>query len=513
MARSTAADGAFSIVAIDKFIQATRDSGYKSTVNAVSELVDNSIQAGARNIAINIVATDDETWPLVVTVLDDGCGMGAETLRTAMRFGGSSRFNDRSGLGRYGMGLPNASLSQARRVEVTSWRSGSPPLRTHLDVDEIAAGTCVEVPEPEQVRRPPEALGPTGTLVRWSRCDRLDNVRGSTVVRKLHNGLGRKFRYFLWEEGSITINGSGVDPVDPLYLREDSVTTGAEQFGNDIVVPMEVDGCVGEVRIRFSLLPVLRWSGLSNDDKRRLGIAKGAGVSVVRAGREVDYGWFFMGEKRRENYDDWWRCEVRFDPVLDEVFGITHTKQQISPKHLVVQEVEPDVERLAHALNKKVRELHAQAKQAPATNRAEEHAKKKDRKLAPLPDPTTSAASEKLDRLKRREPTLRAEPKVDATATEYRLVEDSDPSTTFYDVLHESGRLVVTVDQQHRFFRRVYRPIVEGQVEGTEAVHDGIRLLLMAAGRAEAVLSSEHGPAIRRFREEWSRVLATFLEG
>ncbi|MGI8447952.1 MAG: hypothetical protein ACR2MP_12395 [Streptosporangiaceae bacterium] len=40
-------------------------------------------------------------------------------------------------------------------------------------------------------------------------------------------------------------------------------------------------------------------------------------VSVVRSGREIDQGWFFMGTKRRENHDDWWRCEVRFDPVLD----------------------------------------------------------------------------------------------------------------------------------------------------------------------------------------------------
>ena len=55
-----------------------------------------------------------------------------------------------------------------------------------------------------------------------------------------------------------------------------------------------------------------------------------AEVAGIRAGREVDYGWFFLGGKRRENYDDWWRCEVRFDPVLDELFGITHSKQAIA---------------------------------------------------------------------------------------------------------------------------------------------------------------------------------------
>jgi hypothetical protein len=37
-----------SIIAVDKFIQATRDSGYKGTASAISELVDNAIQARAR---------------------------------------------------------------------------------------------------------------------------------------------------------------------------------------------------------------------------------------------------------------------------------------------------------------------------------------------------------------------------------------------------------------------------------------------------------------------------------
>src|SRR5262245_57367274 len=144
-----------SIVAIDKFIQATRDSGYKGTASAISELVDNSIQAGASRIAISIEEKGQEKEEaLEVCVLDDGCGMDPFTLRQALRFGGSTRFGDRAGLGRYGMGLPNASLSQTRRVVVYTWRSSddrragrSSRSRAHyipervytsyLDVDEI----------------------------------------------------------------------------------------------------------------------------------------------------------------------------------------------------------------------------------------------------------------------------------------------------------------------------------------------------------------------------------------
>src|SRR5436190_23843885 len=113
-----------SIIALDKFIQATRDSGYKGTASAISELVDNSIQAGARRISITVIAPapgDEKT--IEVSVLDSGCGMDPFTLRQALRFGGSTRFGDRSGLGRYGMGLPNSSLSQARRATVYTWQT------------------------------------------------------------------------------------------------------------------------------------------------------------------------------------------------------------------------------------------------------------------------------------------------------------------------------------------------------------------------------------------------------
>ena len=80
-------------------------------------------------------------------------------------------------------------------------------------------------------------------------------------------------------------------------------------------------------------------------------VSKGAGVSIVRAGREIDHGWFFMGGKRKENYDDWWRCEVRFEPSLDELFGVTHTKQQVYPSAAVLDILTPDLEQAARALD------------------------------------------------------------------------------------------------------------------------------------------------------------------
>src|SRR5207247_6741462 len=96
----------------------------------------------------------------------------------------------------------------------------------------------------------------------------------------------------------------------------------------------------------------------SNDEKGLLMLSKWGGVSILRAGREIDYGWFFMGNKRKENYDDWWRCEIAFDPHLDELFGVTHAKQEIHPTETLKAILSPDIERLAHALNGRVRQRY-----------------------------------------------------------------------------------------------------------------------------------------------------------
>src|SRR2546421_13104687 len=100
------------IIELDHFIQATRDSGYKGTAAALAELIDNSYEAGATRVDVEVRRSGNGEPTLVVA--DNGCGMLPSVLRRALRFGGSTRFNSREGTGRYGMGLPNSSLSRAR---------------------------------------------------------------------------------------------------------------------------------------------------------------------------------------------------------------------------------------------------------------------------------------------------------------------------------------------------------------------------------------------------------------
>jgi hypothetical protein len=514
-----------SIIAVDKFILATRDSGYKGTESAIAELVDNSLQAAAKMVVISVITQDEAAeYPMRISVLDDGCGMDKKTLRQALRFGGSSRFNDRSGLGRYGMGLPNSSLSQARRVEVFSWRRPGAVLHTYLDVDEIAKGAMMEIPEPKPAVLPTWAgkvQSQTGTLVVWIRCDRLDHRRVTTIARKLAPPLGRIFRYYLWDGVTILINGAKVAPFDPLYLREKSPEPGAQTYGKPIEYSVEARDANGQVQgtgtviVTFSELPIRAWHQLSNDEKRQLGVTNGAGVSVVRSNREIDFGWIFMGSKRRENYDDWWRCEIRFDPILDEAFGITHTKQQIRPQDYLLEILSPDLENLAKALNGRVRQTHLQVRAIERTIEVERIASERDQLLHPLPKSASADQERVIDNLKKRHPSLReVPPPEEGGALQYRIVQDSVKDTSFFTYAFKDGLLVLVINPEHPFYKKVYKPLIENETKENRELRTQIDLILLAAARAEAAATLEsQREALTQFRKVWSDNVATFLLG
>lgn len=514
-------DVEFSIVALDKFIQATRDSGYKSTASAISELVDNSIQAGATRISISVVAKARESGDATIelSVLDNGCGMAPHALRQALRFGGSTRFGDRGGLGRFGMGLPNASLSQARRVVVFTWQTPngrgatkkSEVFSSYLDIDEILRLELSCVPEPQLVAPSEEFVGGSGTLVSLMQCDRLENRRISTIVRKLEFELARRFRHFIWNGLRITINGDTLNAFDPLYLHPKAEISGAQLFGEEMRFEVRADPLdsrkTGWVSVRFTELPVHAWHRLSNDEKRRIGISKGAGVSIVRGGREVDYGWFFMGSKHRENYDDWWRCEIQFDPILDEAFGITHTKQQARPQAHLIEALSPDLESTARALNGRARKAHTAVKARERFSEAERIANDRDHLLRPLPRSVDPSARALMRELQESHPTLRDRPN---EADRYSIIEHSVKDTSFFTLAQDGDRLVLVLNPDHPFYREIYKPLSEGEAPRDPQLRAKLELLLLAAARSEAAARGKV-PALAKHRLEWSNTLAAFL--
>lgn len=445
--------------------------------------------------------------PVEIAVSDDGEGMDADTLARALTFGGSSRFDDRSSLGRYGMGLPNGTLSRSRRVEVYTWR-GSQCLRTVLDLDEISARGEDALPCIQAIARPPEVTTRTGTLVRLLRCDRVEYRRSSTLARKLEGELGRIYRHFLTSSLNLSVNGKKVSSYDPLFLLDGSACTGGRQFGDTLVYRVPGASGKGKISIRFSELPIDKWHDLPAEDKKARGITSAPCVSVVRAGREIDRGWFFMGGKRRENYDDWWRCEVSFEPVLDELFGITNSKQAISPRGELLDMLGQDLEPIARALNNRVRRQFEMVRSVVPLGAAEKQAGRADAALPPMPprkDTIPEVVAQALAASRHRKA---------AGSGPYQIVVTDLPDTQAYDIVVRDGQLWLLLNPRHPLYRDLYGPLAMSESPRDQDVAKQVALTVLAAARAEVGAWPRAGRVNgRRFRQTWADVLATFMNG
>lgn len=488
------------------FLLATRDSGYKTTALAVAELIDNALQAGATTIAVDVTASHDAAFPIELRVTDNGAGMDAPTLAGALTFGGSSRFDDRSSLGRYGMGLPNGGLSRARRIEVFSWR-GTDVLSTRLDVDELVAERRRSLPPVAEVPRPSFVPSTSsGTVVRLLRCDRLEYRRPATLAQKLADELGRIYRSYLLRGIDVRVNGTAIPVVDPLFLEVTSAAVAARPFGDVLRYQLPAGHGHGSIEVRFSELPIERLHVLPADEKRRLGITNAPSVSVLRADREIDRGWYFMGSKRRENYDDWWRCEVRFEPELDELFGITHSKQAITPTRELLDALTPDLEPIARALNSRVRHRFELVKVATPLTEAEQQAARADSALPALPRRSDKLSQEVAKLLEV------SSPDTSGSRPPYHLVVSELSTTAAFESVVRRGQLVVILNTRHPLYRDLYGPLAVSEVQKDQDVARRVALAILAAARAEWLGPGRSGRGeARRFRQAWADVLATFF--
>ena len=157
-----------------RLTESLRDIGYDFPA-AVADIVDNSIMAGASRVDI-VIEFDGEDSSVVIA--DDGRGMTANGLIEALRYGSRRDYSPRD-LGRYGLGLKTASLSQCRSVTVVTRRSraaGRMAVRT-LDLDLIAEWDEWLVVEPARdpaVTQARERLTDgSGTVVIWRKLDRV----------------------------------------------------------------------------------------------------------------------------------------------------------------------------------------------------------------------------------------------------------------------------------------------------------------------------------------------------
>ncbi|WP_287696466.1 ATP-binding protein [Accumulibacter sp.] len=295
-------------------IEGLRDIGY-SLDTAISDIIDNSITAGARQIRIITEACIDK--PLIA-IIDDGEGMTEDELIAAMRPGSRSPLanRDEPDLGRFGLGLKSASFSQCRRLTVVSRKDGKTSAAV-WDLDDVAERNEWKVQLPDDFAGIPEVgqLGARGTLVLWQELDRLTGgvshntaKRAEIINRRISETewhLRLVFHRFTEDTKllRILLNGRPLRPLDPFARKNHATISDPEEklaLGR------------GEVAIQSFTLPHHRqmskadWEDIAGPD----GHLKSQGFYLYRGRRLILYGTWF-GLCRQSELTK--LCRVRID--------------------------------------------------------------------------------------------------------------------------------------------------------------------------------------------------------
>lgn len=325
-----------------RLIKSLRDMGYDFS-QAVADLVDNSIEAKASIVNIDVEFDGDDSW---VRIADNGKGMTPEELREAMRYG-SERTYDSDDLGKFGLGLKTASMSQCQRLSVASrWNAERADIAAYCwDLDHIERTNRWEILPLERNGLQPAIRSPLkdtrGTVVLWQRLDRILGYRYpygeaarkrlSQTCREIELHLGMVFHRFMSGEArhkrfKLMLNGNDIKAWDP-FCRNESKTKKLQQFK----IAVEYEGVSGEVEFEPYVLPHQDDFSSPEAFKQASGPAswnQQQGFYIYRAGRMIQSGgWSNL--RAPDEHTKLARIAVSFSPQLDEAFKINVAKMRV----------------------------------------------------------------------------------------------------------------------------------------------------------------------------------------
>lgn len=323
----------------EQLINALRQIGY-SFEQAVADLVDNCVNAKAKNVLVRVLYNDQSIQGLLV--VDDGHGMTSKTLDKAMRFGAHEEAGDMS-LGKFGMGMKLASFSHAKTLSVNTVSGGHVSGR-RWTVEGISRNwTCSWIPTKEVTAAISEPyldldLSRCGTVISWSRIDRLASSKNgveATILQlfnRLKVHLGLHFHRFIetnrlrirmdskHEEDGVADRTTEVVALNPFRYPE----SGSPDFPQSFFVNIPEIGKIAAV--------AHIWPPNSKSSEYKLGNKAAArqGFYFYRHDRLIQAGgWNGVVEHETEPHTSLARVAVDLPDSMDEHFGLNVQKSLV----------------------------------------------------------------------------------------------------------------------------------------------------------------------------------------
>lgn len=327
-----------------RLIYGLRDTGYNFNT-AAADIIDNSIAANASEVNVRIEMSPDGRK--FVHFGDNGDGMDEDSLFDAMRYGAPARENKAS-LGKFGLGLKTSSSSICLNFTVISKPSPNENIsKLTWDLEHVEKKNEWEMLQEsvtaDEYEIFEELCGESGTLVIWSKCDRLlsreyddpGGAREKAAIRRLENDLRRHLGliYYRFLDAmddrerniSITVNGTIVEPWNPFFpARAEQVLSPNQQR---LEIELE-EGTVEEASIKAWILPNRR--DLTEPEKKIARISNRAqGFYIHRQGRVIQQGGWVDVFGAVEPHTSLLRVEFDFDHKLDDAFKVDVKKSRI----------------------------------------------------------------------------------------------------------------------------------------------------------------------------------------
>jgi hypothetical protein len=499
------------------FIQSLRDVGYDSTTSAICEHIDNGIMADATEIRVYIRQTGKKgALKTDVLVYDNGHGMPPNVLKVATSFGGSMVFNNRSGIGRFGMGMKTAGLSMAPAMEIMSWQEPGAVYRTILDTEAIGRdkANLLTVGEPEYLETLSvdvanifmtpmsfprdakeqdilvgsgvdlkEALGKSGTIVYMPECDRLSSATAKTLVEDATKTFGHVYRRKITQGLRIYVNNRLVDVVDPTFSMPTArhtrhpalteVTTKTSRLVTTRTVSFQPAADMldnsNRITIKIFALPIREWE-FPRKILSEIGVFNDQNISILRNDREVFAGHITKIAKRHST-SAWYRIEIDFSGELDEAFGVAANKQGVRMKGYVIEAIKKAINDDLASIKADIEEVQARRaseKRAKGPSLSEMKASEADIFQADqldhnLTEDQKVQIEENLRGLAvglMRENETEEEAFQRVKASRYIIRFHHDKFWPFYDVDHKFGRVILTINTAHPFYTTLYEPLM-----------------------------------------------------
>lgn len=339
----------------DILVESTRSIGY-TFESALADIIDNSIGNGATHIDVRF----SSIIPRYIAIIDDGCGMTPDELIIAMRYG-SKNVNDQraeSDLGRFGLGLKTASLSQCRKLTVIS-KKNNVISAASWDLDFIIAqqGWSLKVYDHEEMVNQYNKAIPgildelnryeSGTIVIWGDFDKMlegasdpdtlfdekISIARSHLELIYHNFLDKTSKTPI----KLRFNYLPLAAKDPFLTKHPGTQPLSEEY-------IDLDG--QNIRVKLYILPYL--NKLSPEDIDLLGtlddLRNKQGIYVYRNNRLIIWGtWFRLDTKNELNKLA--RIRVDIPNSLDHIWDIDIKKSTASLPNSIKQNLKFIVKR------------------------------------------------------------------------------------------------------------------------------------------------------------------------